>query len=164
MTGHPSGDFAEASGVLPPRAGLSSAEAARRLAMDGPNRLPSRDRSPVPLLLVREMVHFFALLLWGAAGWPSSPACRSWRWPSSWSCVLNGVFAFVQEYRADRAAERLRELIPGRCHGRPRRAPQVVNAAELVVGDVVLLEAGDRISADLELVEVARAWRSTSRR
>lgn len=62
MTGHPSGDFAEASRVLPTRAGLSSAEAARRLAMDSPNRLPARDRCPVPQLL-REMVHFFALLL-----------------------------------------------------------------------------------------------------
>ncbi|WP_240776725.1 cation-transporting P-type ATPase [Nonomuraea basaltis] len=51
-----------------PREGLSSAEATRRLAADGPNRLPSGERSPVALLLFRELVHFFALMLWAATG------------------------------------------------------------------------------------------------
>ncbi|WP_327103014.1 cation-translocating P-type ATPase [Nonomuraea glycinis] len=154
MTGHPSGDFAEASGVLPPRAGLSSAEAARRLAMDGPNRLPSRDRSPVPLLLLREMVHFFALLLWGAAGLALLAGMPQLAVAIVVVVLLNGAFAFVQEYRADQAGKRLRELIPADVTVRRDSRRTVVDATELVAGDVVLLEAGDRISADLELVEV----------
>ena len=154
MTGHPSGDFAEASGVLPPRVGLSSAEAARRLAMDGPNRLPSRDRSPVPLLLLREMVHFFALLLWGAAGLALLAGMPQLAVAIVVVVLLNGAFAFVQEYRADQAGKRLRELIPADVTVRRDSRRTVVDATELVAGDVVLLEAGDRISADLELVEV----------
>lgn len=62
--------------------------------------------------------------------------------------LLNAVFAFVQEGRADRAAERLRSLLPARVtvirDGRKRS----VEATDVVVGDVVALEAGDRIPAD----------------
>lgn len=68
--------------------------------------------------------------------------------------LLNGAFAFVQEYRADQAGRRLRELIPADVTVRRDSRRTVVGATELVAGDVVLLEAGDRISADLELAEV----------
>lgn len=65
--------------------------------------------------------------------------------------LVNGVFATVQEHRADRAADRLGELMPRRAtvvrDGRVRE----VDAADLVVGDVVVLQAGDRVSADLRV-------------
>ncbi|NTW41924.1 MAG: cation-transporting P-type ATPase, partial [Cellulomonadaceae bacterium] len=65
--------------------------------------------------------------------------------------LLNGSFAFAQEYRADRAAEQLRDLLPTRATVRRDGRPHVVDAADLVVGDLVLLEAGDRVCADLLL-------------
>ncbi|HEY9523717.1 MAG TPA: cation-transporting P-type ATPase [Thermopolyspora sp.] len=134
--------------------GLTSAEAARRLAADGPNVLPAPRRPPPAMLLLREMVHFFALMLWVAAllaflaGMPQLAAAIVV------VIVFNGVFAFVQEYRADKAGQRLRELIPAGVTVRRDGHRVVVPAADLVVGDVVLLEAGDRVPGDLELVEV----------
>ena len=68
--------------------------------------------------------------------------------------MVNAAFAFAQEYRADRAAQRLQELLPIRATVLRDGARQVVPGAELVRGDVVLLTAGDRISADLRLERV----------
>ncbi|MGZ4640230.1 MAG: cation-translocating P-type ATPase [Actinomycetes bacterium] len=67
--------------------------------------------------------------------------------------VLNGVFSFAQEYRADRAAARLRSLLPMRVAVRRDGRRQVVDAVDLVVDDVVLLSGGDRVCADLDVVE-----------
>jgi calcium-translocating P-type ATPase len=67
--------------------------------------------------------------------------------------VINGLFAFLQESRAERAAEKLRALLPRRSIVVRDGAPREIAAAELVVGDLVLLGAGDRISADLRVVE-----------
>ncbi|GAA1636182.1 cation-transporting P-type ATPase [Nonomuraea maheshkhaliensis] len=136
-----------------PRAGLSSAEAARRLAADGPNRLPEGESRHVPLLLLRELVHFFALMLWVAAGLALLAGMPQLAVAIAVVVLLNGVFAFAQEYRADQAGRRLRELIPATATVRRDSRHMVVSAADLVTGDVVLLETGDRISADLELAE-----------
>ncbi|WP_346115119.1 cation-transporting P-type ATPase [Nonomuraea maheshkhaliensis] len=135
------------------RQGLTTAQATARLAADGPNVLPSPRRTPPVVLLLRQMAHFFALLLWGAsvlallAGMPQLAVAIVV------VVLLNGGFAFAQEYRADQAAQRLRELIPADVVVRRDGRRRVVDAAGLVAGDVVLLEAGDRISADLELAE-----------
>ena len=59
------------------------------------------------------------------------------------------MFAFVQEQRAEHAAERLRDLLPRRVTVVRDGQPTEIAAEELVVGDVVLLAEGDRISADL---------------
>lgn len=135
-------------------AGLTSVEAARRLAQEGPNVLPVGRRVPTAALLLREMVHFFALLLWAAAGLALLAGMPQLALAIVVVVVLNGAFAFVQEYRADKAGQRLRELIPADVRVVRDGRRVVVHASELVAGDVVLLEAGDRISADLELAEV----------
>ncbi|GAA3560411.1 cation-transporting P-type ATPase [Nonomuraea rosea] len=140
--------------MSPTRSGLTAAEAATRLAADGPNRLPAARRVPPVLLLLRQMVHFFALLLWGAsvlallAGMPQLAVAIGI------VVLLNGGFAFAQEYRADKATQRLGELIPANAVVRRDGKRRLISATDLVAGDVALLEAGDRVSADLELVEV----------
>ena len=70
--------------------------------------------------------------------------------------LLTGAFAFAQEHRAERAAARLRDLLPRRVTVRRDGRAQVVDAAGLVVGDVVVLGPGDRVSADLELLDGAQ--------
>jgi magnesium-transporting ATPase (P-type) len=65
--------------------------------------------------------------------------------------LLNGVFAFVQEQRAIHAAERLRDLLPRQVTVVRDGMVTHVHAEELVAGDTVLLEGGDRVSADLRL-------------
>ncbi|WP_113705579.1 cation-translocating P-type ATPase [Nonomuraea lactucae] len=140
--------------VSPAGPGLTAAAAGARLIADGPNTLPAARRTSPMVLLLREMVHFFALLLWGAsvlallAGMPQLAVAIVI------VVLLNGVFAFAQEYRADQAAQRLGELIPANAVVRRDGKRCLIGAADLVVGDVVLLEAGDRVSADLGLAEV----------
>ncbi|MBB1023588.1 MULTISPECIES: cation-translocating P-type ATPase [unclassified Dietzia] len=135
----------------PSEAGLSSGEAADRLRADGRNALPtSRPRSPL-LALAAQMVNFFALMLWVAAAlaWVADMPALSLA--IGVVVVVNGLFAFAQQYRADRAAAALEDLLPPQV--RVVRDGKVVriSAEQLVVGDAVQLEAGDRISADLRL-------------
>jgi magnesium-transporting ATPase (P-type) len=68
--------------------------------------------------------------------------------------VLNGLFAFLQEYRAEKAGERLRDLLPRRVTVIRQGTRQSIEAVELVPDDVVVLNPGDRISADMRLVKV----------
>ena len=131
--------------------GLTGAEAAARLAADGPNRL-NPPRPPRPLRkLVGEVTHFFALMLW-VAGTLSFIAGMSQLGVAIFVVVVvNGVFAFVQEERAERAATRLRELLPNKVVAVRDGHPVTIDAVDLVVGDLVVLSPGDRVPADLVL-------------
>lgn len=138
------------------REGLTSAEAAAALRRDGPNTLPAPKRRNPLVTLGGQMIHFFALMLWAAAGLALLAGMPALAIAIVVVVVLNGAFSFAQEYRADRAAERLRDLLPVRATVRRDGRAVVVDAAELVAGDVVLLEAGDRVCADGELAEYGR--------
>src|SRR5688572_19539264 len=121
--------------------GLSSAEAARRLHEGGPNVLPAARRRHPLLLLVEQLVHFFALMLWGAAVLALIAGMPALAVAIVVVVVLNGLFAFAQEYRADQAAQRLRDLMPLRATVRRDGHLHQVDASELVVGDELVLEA-----------------------
>ena len=131
--------------------GLSSAEAADRLALDGPNELPSRPGIPRWRQLTQQFVHFFALMLWGAGILAIVAGLVQLGLAIFAVVILNGVFAFVQEYRAERAAAALRDLLPRQVTVIRDGTRIDLDALELVVGDVVVLAAGDRISADLRV-------------
>ncbi len=134
-------------------AGLTSEEAASRLARDGANVLPV---PPGPALwhqLAAQLVHFFALMLWVAGALAIVAGMPQLGVAIFAVVVLNGLFAFAQEYRAERASEKLRDLLPRRQTVVRDGVHLDVDARELVVGDLVVLAAGDRISADLEAVE-----------
>ena len=66
--------------------------------------------------------------------------------------MINGVFAFVQEFRAERAAEDLNDLLPKRSVVIGDGERREIAASGLVPGDLVILRAGDLISVDLEVV------------
>lgn len=153
MSGHPAPQSAAAersSGQ-----GLSTAEAARRLLECGPNALPAARRSPAALLLARQLTHFFALLLWAAAALAALAGMPQLSAAIIIVIVVNGVFAFIQEHRADRSVDRLRDLMPARAVVRRDGQRRTVPVADLVPGDVVLLEAGDKISADMRALSAA---------
>ncbi|NYF60062.1 cation-translocating P-type ATPase [Micromonospora purpureochromogenes] len=134
-------------------AGLAAEEAADRLRRVGPNVLPSSRPPATWRLLARQLTHFFALLLWAAAVLAVIAGMPELGVAIAVVVLVNGVFAFVQEYRADRAADRLRDLMPAAATVRRDGHRLTVAAADLVPDDLVLLEAGDRISADLAVVE-----------
>ncbi|MCE5289802.1 MAG: cation-transporting P-type ATPase [Nocardiaceae bacterium] len=134
-----------------PVVGLTAEEAARRLAEQGPNRLAVQAGIPAWRRFTDELVHFFALLFWVAAALAFVAGMPQLGIAVVVVVLLNAVFAFVQEQRAEHAAERLRLMLP-RCatvirDGRPIQIP----ADELVLGDVVVLAEGDRICADARL-------------
>jgi magnesium-transporting ATPase (P-type) len=99
------------------------------------------------------MVHFFALMLWVASVLAFVAGLPQLGVAIIVVIVLNGIFAFAQEHRADRAAERLRDLLPRRANVLREGRIVTIDALELVLGDLVLLEGGDRVSADLRLRE-----------
>ncbi|MGE5211516.1 MAG: cation-translocating P-type ATPase, partial [Acidobacteriota bacterium] len=142
--------------------GLTSADAARRLARDGPNELPAPRQRSLVLLFGAELVHFFALMLWVAALLAWLAGLVSLAIAIAGVVVVNAAFSFVQERRADRAAERLRVLLPAEIRVRRDDRVIAIDVSEVVVGDVVVLEAGDRIPADGRLLSAETVMVDTS--
>ncbi|WP_372592926.1 cation-translocating P-type ATPase, partial [Actinotalea sp.] len=130
------------------RRGLTQQEARARLAADGPNLLPQPARPSGPRRLAAQLVNPFALLLWGAVvlSWLAQLATMAFAIVAV--VLANALFSFAQGRRADRAAETLHRLLPAEVAVRRDGAVQQVGAAQLVVGDVLVLEAGDRVPAD----------------
>lgn len=129
-------------------AGLTSAEAAERLAREGGNTLPRAKRPSVLRRLLGELTHFFALLLWGAAVLAIFADLPALSVAIIGVILLNAVFAVIQQARADRASDRLREMLPTRVTVRRDGRRRVIEASDVVVDDVLLLESGDRVPAD----------------
>ena len=155
------GEVARALGTDLAR-GLTSAEAARRLARDGPNKL--RSAPPVPawrrflaqfrdpliyLLLAAIAISLVAWLLEGRGGWPVDAAVIAL------IVVLNAVLGYVQEAKAESAVAALARMTAVTSavlrEGELRRVP----SDELVRGDVLALGEGDSVGADARLVQAA---------
>jgi magnesium-transporting ATPase (P-type) len=101
------------------------------------------------------MVHFFAVMLWVAGLLAIAAGMPQLGLAIFVVIVLNGIFAFFQEYRAERTGEKLRDLLPRRATVLRDGTSLEIDAASLVVDDIVLLQAGDRISADMSLVQAS---------
>jgi calcium-translocating P-type ATPase len=131
--------------------GLTSAVAAERLHADGPNSLP-RARPPSPWRqLGAELIHFFAILFWVAAGLAFVAGLPELGIAVVAVVLVNALFAFFQQRRAEHAAEQLRDLLPRKATVVREGRRQIIDAEELVRGDLIVLEGGDAISADVEL-------------
>ena len=132
--------------------GLSSQEAAGRLREFGPNEFPPPPRQRLILRFFNQLTHFMALLLW-VAGALAFIAGTPLIGIAIWSVVLiNAVFSFAQEYRAERALAALTKLLPLQAKAYRDGALSIIPARELVVGDVIELEAGDKVPADARLI------------
>ena len=99
--------------------GLSAAEAARRLREYGENRIAEIGGAPEWKRFLREFTHFFAIILWVAAGlafFAESRAPGEGMWQLGVAILavilINGSFSYWQEYRAERAIDALRQLLP----------------------------------------------------
>jgi calcium-translocating P-type ATPase len=134
------------------RRGLTSREAQRRLLTYGTNELVRRGGRRWPRELARQFTHPLALLLWAAALLAGLAGTVAVAVAILAIIVLNAVFAFVQEVEAGRAVEALQQYLP--THAKVRRDRELVSitASGLVPGDILVLEEGDRISADARLI------------
>lgn len=139
--------------------GLSSAEAARRLAEYGRNQVERI--APVSLLrrFARQFIHLFAVVLWLAAAmafvaetFQPGQGMGTLGIAIILVIVINGSFSFFQEYRSERALESLVLLLP--LNVKARRGGELVDVAatELVPGDIVVLEEGNSVPADCRVV------------
>ena len=140
--------------------GLSQNEALRRLKEFGPNQI---DKVPPESLLIsflKEFIHFFALILWLAAG---LAFFADYRQPGEGMgtlgyailgvIVINGLFAFWQQFRAERAVAALEKLLPHYVKVLRDNNIGLILATHLVPGDVILLQEGDNVSADCRIIE-----------
>ena len=133
--------------------GLSAAEAADRLKSVGPNQLPA---PPKEGLLTRFFKHFndiliYILLFAGIAKaflghWVDAGVILA-------VAIINAVVSFVQEGKAEEALEGIRKMLSLRAHTRREGEWLELDAAELVPGDIVRLRSGDRVPADVRLIE-----------
>ncbi len=141
----------EALGSSP--SGLTAEEAEERLRRYGPNVLREARKTPLIVKLLANFTHLMALLLWVA-----SALAFIARLPELGVAILavifiNAAFSFWQEYKAERAVEALRELLPTYARVIRDGEEQRIRAEELVPGDVLVLGEGDAISADARLVQ-----------
>ncbi len=132
--------------------GLSAREAERRLVQYGPNALRRRGGAQWPRELGRQLTHPLALLLWLAAGLSLLVGSQTVGIAVVLVIVLNAAFAFAQELQAERAVEALAGYMPQHANVLRDGAARVIEAVGLVPGDVVLLEEGERIAADMRLL------------
>jgi calcium-translocating P-type ATPase len=135
--------------------GLTQEEVDLRLGQVGRNALQEIKGKPLYLKFLSNFTHLMAVLLWLGglvAFFAQMPQLGVAVWMVN---IINGAFAFWQEYRAEKATEALKRLLPTYSRvlrdGEEKRVP----AEELVPGDVILLAEGDRVSADAQLVQDA---------
>ena len=135
-------------------AGLSDAEVQRRRARHGPNRLaPPKRRGP----LLRFVLQFHNILLYVMLGAAAITAVLG-HWVDTGvllsAVLVNAIIGFIQEGKAESALEAIRSMLsPHATVWRDGRRIDI-DAGDLVPGDRVLLASGDRVPADLRLVEV----------
>lgn len=138
------------------RAGLGPAEVQRRLTEHGPNEIAAAGRRSVWAMLWAQLTDVMVLVLVGAALVSGFLGEVSDTVAIVVIVVLNAALGFAQEYRAERAMEALRSMAAPSVKVRRDGVVRVIASAELVPGDVVLLEAGNLVPADLRLTEAAQ--------
>jgi magnesium-transporting ATPase (P-type) len=119
----------------------------------GSNEQPRHRSQPWWRHLLAEMTHFFAALLWAAAGLAWLAGLPQLSVAIALVVVINAVFSYVQERKAEHAAATMQDLVPRLVLVRREGTEQVIPAVELVVGDVALLDAGDRVPADGVIID-----------
>ncbi len=134
--------------------GLDENEAAERLRCHGPNRLPEPKRPGSLLRLLRQFNNLLIYVLLAAAAvtallghWIDTGVILA-------VVVVNAVIGFIQEGKAEQALDAIRDMLAPKATVLRAGRRQTLPGEALVPGDLVVLEAGDRVPADLRLIEV----------
>ncbi len=133
--------------------GLTSGEAAARLEREGRNVLEKKRAVPLWRKFLVNFVHFFAIMLWVAAGLSFIADMPELGIACIAVIIINGIFTFWQEFRAEQAIESLQNILPKRTRVVRDGTEMDIDAEDLVSGDLVVFEAGNSVSADIRLVE-----------
>lgn len=142
--------------------GLTEEDAKRRLHEYGLNEIKEVRKRPLYQQLISHFIHFLALLLWVAA-----VICflSEILHPGEGMLTLgiaivavifiNAIFTFIQEYRAEKAFEALKKLLPFYVKVIRDEKEKEIHAKEIVPGDIIMLSEGDKIPADARLIETS---------
>jgi len=133
--------------------GLSHDEVNKRTARFGANTLQEKARRSPWRMLLDQFSEFMILVLIGAAVISGIVGDLQDTIAIIVIVILNAVIGFIQEYRAEQAMAALKRMSEAVAHVLRDDRVYVINASELVMGDVVLLEAGNLIAADLRVSE-----------
>ena len=137
-------------------AGLSNSEAQARLKIFGDNKMKTkRTFNPLKCFL-EKLVGLLAIMLWVASilAFISGTPLLSY---VIWAIILiNAIFSFVQENRADKALQALSEMMPNRVKVYRDGEVRTMDADQLVPGDILNLSAGDKVPADCRIISSNR--------
>eukprot|EP00168_Porphyra_purpurea_P021283 TRINITY_DN93_c0_g1_i3.p1 TRINITY_DN93_c0_g1~~TRINITY_DN93_c0_g1_i3.p1 ORF type:complete len:606 (+),score=259.77 TRINITY_DN93_c0_g1_i3:390-2207(+) len=144
--------------------GLTVADHKMRLERDGPNMLSPPKVKPWWYKLLMQFINFFAILLEVAAvmsfvGYaldPSAPDNLYLGVVLTIVVVVTALFTFFQEFKSEKTMEKFANFLPPKTVVRRGGSASQVDAASLVVGDVIEVKLGDKIPADIRIVENAK--------
>jgi len=132
--------------------GLTTSEAQQRLEAFGLNKLREAKGKPLILRFLSNFIHLMAIMLW-IAGIGALIARMPELAIAVWAVnVINGAFSFFQEFRAEKATEARKKILPTASRVMRDGEEKKVLAEEIVPGDVIFLQEGDSISADCRLI------------
>ena len=136
------------------QAGLGSGEVSERLEKYGPNRLPTAGkRSPLMRFFMQINNVLIYVLLAAAVGklllgeWLDASVILG-------VVIVNALLGFIQEGKAEKALDSIRNMLSAEAMTVREGNTRMIPAEELVPGDVVLLQSGDKVPADIRLCEV----------
>ena len=135
--------------------GLSTDEALARLEKYGPNRLPAPAKRSV---LIRFFLHFHNILIYVLLGSAVITAALGHFIDTLVILavvVANGIIGFIQEGKAEKAMDAIRKMLALKASVLRSGERRTVEGDSLVPGDIVLLEAGDKVPADLRLLRAS---------
>ena len=140
--------------------GLAIEDARTRLREYGYNEIKEVRRKPLSLRFLFQFTHFLAILLWIAA---AMSFLSEFLHPGEGMLTLgiaivaviliNAVFTFIQEYRAEKALTALKKLLPFSVMVLRNGKEEEIPARNIVPGDIMLLTEGDKIPADARIIE-----------
>ena len=128
--------------------GLAAGEALHRLNQFGPNQLPNSPQRQAWQVLAAQFKSILILILAGASGLSALIGNVKDALVILAVMLINATVGFYQEWRAEKSLAALNEMLPSRARVRRQGEKLDIAAADLVPGDVVLLEAGDSVPAD----------------
>ena len=136
--------------------GLSRSEAEHRLTEYGKNTLVKTRKKSIYIKFLANFTHMMAILLW-IGGIAAFIAMMPQLGIAVWMVnLINGLFSFWQEFRAEKAADALMQLLPLKVRTKREGIIQEISAEDLVPGDIIVLSEGDHISADGRLIEASQ--------
>jgi len=150
-----SGDAVARACGVEPTYGLADAEVAARLQKHGPNALPEAKHRSLFKVFLRQFASPLIYILFIAAAIAFAVGKRGDAGVILIVVFVNAVIGTVQEGRAERSMESLRKLSALRVRVLRGGKEELVEARDLVPGDIVLLAAGDAVAADARLLECA---------